>query len=151
MWDLTDPLRPDSIFSFMAADYAQLSCPLPSAGIDNVPSALARLCDLDMSSTAENNPYFTVVHTLVQLQNLSSDQITTVRFLSFVYHMQGPFKDLLQGKDPVALLLLALWYVMAPRGAWWIECRATVERQSICSYLQRYHRSKRAIQALLPW
>lgn len=151
VWNLTDPLRPGGMFRAMSEEYAQLFSPIPSAGIDGVSSTLSRLCNLDVSSTAENNPYFATVHTLTQLQNLPSDQITMPRPLTFVYHMQRSFKTLLREKDPVALLLLALWYMRVRRAAWWIEHRATVECQSICLYLQRYHQSNSAIQEALPW
>ena len=150
VWNLTDPLRPGGIFRAMSEEYAQLFSPIPSAGIDGVPSALSRLCDLDVSSTAETNPYFAAVHTLAQLQNLLSDQITMSRALTFVGHMQRSFKTLLQEKDPVALLLLALWYTKARRSVWWFEHRATVECQAICLYLQRYHQSNSAIQESIP-
>jgi hypothetical protein len=151
VWNLTDPLRPGGMFRAMSEEYAQLYSPIPRAGIDGVPSALSRLCNLDVSSTAENSPYFAAVHTLAQLQNLPSDQITMSRSLTFMHHMQRSFKTLLQEKDPVALLLFALWYTKARRAVWWIEPRATVECQSICLYLQRYHKSNSAIQESLPW
>ncbi|MCJ1451134.1 hypothetical protein MMC28_001469 [Mycoblastus sanguinarius] len=150
VWDLTDPLRPGGIFQAMSEEYAQLFFPIPSAGIDGVPSILAHLCDLDVSSTADTNPYFAAVHTLVQLQNIPGYQIPKSRVLTFVGHMQRSFKTLLREKDPVALLLLALWYSKARRSVWWLEYRATVECQAICLYLQRYHQSNSAIQASLP-
>ena len=150
VWNLTNPLRPGGMFRALSEEYAQWFSPIPSAGIDNVPSALLRLIDLDLSSTAETSPYFTAVHTLAQLQNLPSDQVTMPRVLTFVGHMQPSFKSLLQEKDPVALLLLALWYTKARRSVWYFEHRATVECQAICKYLRRYHQSNRAIQETLP-
>ena len=151
VWNLTNPLRPGGIFRALSEEYAQWFSPIPRSGIDGVPSALSRLCALDLSSTAETSPYFAAVHILAQLQNLPSDQITMPRVLTFVCHMQPSFKSLLQEKDPVALLLLALWYTKARRSVWYFEHRATVEFQAICKYLQRYHQSNRAIQEYLLW
>ena len=151
VWNLTNPLRPGGMFRALSEEYAQWFSPIPSRGIDGVPSALLSLCDLDSSSSAETSPYFAAVHTLAQLQNLPSDQITMPRVLTFVGHMQTSFKSLLQDKDPVALLLLALWYTKARRSVWYFERRATVECQAICKYLQQYHQSNRAIQESLPW
>ena len=151
VWNLTNPLRPGGRFRALSEEYAEWFLPIPCKGIDGVPAALLRLCDLDLSSTAENSPYFAAVHTLAQLQNLPSDQITMPRVLNFVGHMQPSFRSLLQEKDPIALLLLALWYTKARRSLWYFEHRATVECQAICKYLQRYHHSNRAIQESLPW
>ena len=150
VWNLTNPLRPGGIFRALSEEYAQWFSPIPRAGIIGVPPALSCLCDLDLSSTAETSPYFAAVHALAQLRNLSSDQITMPRVLTFVGHMQPSFKSLLQEKDPVALLLLALWYTKARRSVWYFEQRATVECEAICKYLRRYHQSNRAIQEYLP-
>ena len=150
VWNLTDPLRPGGMFRAMAEEYAQWFSPLPSAGIHGVPSALSRLCQLDVFSTAETSPYFAAVHTLARLQNVPADQMTTSKALTFVSHMQRSFKGLLQEKDPIALLLLAMWYSIARPSVWWFEQRATVEGQAICLYLQRYHQSNSLIQASLP-
>ncbi|KIX09164.1 uncharacterized protein Z518_00242 [Rhinocladiella mackenziei CBS 650.93] len=150
VWKLTDPLRPNSAFRSTSDEYAQLFASIPSVGIDNVPSSLSRICGLDSSSTAENSPYFTAVHVLAQLQNLPHDRVTMARSLAFGFHMQKSFKARLQEKDPVALLLLALWYQKAGPTVWWIDSRANIEGQSICLYLRRYHKSNRQIQDLLP-
>ena len=150
IWNLTNPLRPGSMFQALSEEYAQWFSPIPSIGIDGVPSALVLLCDLDLSSTAETSPYFAAVHTLAQLQKMPNDEITMPRVLTFVGHMQPSFKALLQEKDPIALVLLALWYTKARRSVWYFEHRATMECRAICKYLQRYHPSNRAIQESLP-
>lgn len=152
VWDLVKPLRPDSIFCSMSMEYDRLLSPaLPPAGMDEIPSQLARVCNIDESSTRENNPYFGAVHALVQLQRLPRDQLSAMKCLSFTRQMHQPFKNLLKEKDPVALLIMALWYRRSRSVAWWIEQRAAIECQSICLYLERQHQEAGDIMDLLPW
>ncbi|KAL4889329.1 hypothetical protein BDV59DRAFT_210379 [Aspergillus ambiguus] len=139
LWHTVDPLRPDSIFSVMAATFAQINSPLPERGIDGIPRALAATCLLNDSST-ESNPYFHAAHAVSQILDLPDDEVTTGQTQLFPRCIHGPFEDLLRRKDPVALLLLI----------WWIELRARVECPSIYLYLRRYHRGNVAVQAVLP-
>jgi hypothetical protein len=150
VWNLTDPLRSGSIFNAMSKEYQALFAPIPMVGIDDIPATLVRLCNLDKYSTCESNPYFVAAHTISGLQGLSDEPFTRSKCLNFISHMQQPFKNLLQEKDPVALLLLALWYTKVHRFMWFIQHRATVESQSILLYLHRYHKDNRAIRELLP-
>lgn len=53
-------------------------------------------------------------------------------------------------KNPVALLLLYLWYTRASESRWWIRIRAEYELPAIRTYLERYHGDNSVIQALLP-
>ncbi|KAI0186872.1 hypothetical protein EV127DRAFT_164923 [Xylaria flabelliformis] len=150
LWRIINPLRSDSIFRVMASTFAHMHSPLPKKGIDGIPSALAMVCHLDDSSTAENNPYFNTAHAVAHIQGLSDSQITTGHTQLFTCSMQGPFEYLLKGKDPIALLLLYLWYRKAERSIWWIKLRARVECPSICLYLQLYHKGYDAIHEFLP-
>jgi hypothetical protein len=136
LWRLANPLRPDSLFSVMAVTFAQMNAPLPERGTDGVSKALAILCRLHDSSTAENNPYFEAAHAVAQVQALPDSEVSTGQTQIFTRSIRGPFKSLLREKDPIALLLLYLWYRKVGRSIWWIELRARVECPSICSYLQ---------------
>lgn len=151
IWELVEPLRPGSIFHDMFTGYAQLFSPIPHAGNGGIPPKLARVCNIDESSSAEDNPYFGAVHVLAQLERLPRDQLTATGCLVFTRHMQQLFKSLLLEKDPTALLLMALWYRRVRTVVWWIEHRATIECQSICLYLQRHHKDASDIMDLLPW
>ncbi|RDL30234.1 uncharacterized protein BP5553_10512 [Venustampulla echinocandica] len=115
LWRITDPLRPDSLFRVMAPTYAQMNSPLPEKGIDGITRGLAIACHLEDSSTAENNPYFNAAHAVSQLQGLPDSQVITGQTELFTRSIRGAFKSLLQEKDPVALLLLYLWYRKAGR------------------------------------
>lgn len=67
----------------------------------------------------------------------------------FTRIVTGQFESLLRDRDPVALLLLYLWYSKARQGIWWIELRARVEVPAICLYLRRYHSERRDIMVFL--
>jgi hypothetical protein len=150
LWYMVNPLRPDSIFCVMAATYAEMSSPLPERGIDGIPGALAAVCKLKVSSTVGNNPYFHAAHALSLILSLSNSKVTTGQTQLFMRIIHGPFEELLLERDPVALLLLYLWYRKTSRSIWWIEMRARVECPSICMYLQLYHKENGAVQAFLP-
>ncbi|RMZ37009.1 C6 finger domain protein [Aspergillus flavus] len=150
LWHIVNPLRPDSLFSVMAGTFAQMQSPLPELGIDGIPSALAAICLLNDSSTAKDNPYFDAAHAVSQILGRPDSEVTTGQTQLFMRSIHGPFEGLLRNKDPVALLLLYLWYRKARRSIWWIELRARVECPSICSYLQLYHKGNVGVHAFLP-
>lgn len=149
LWHLVNPLRPDSLFRVMAATYAHMFAPLPERGTDGIPTALAAACLLDDSSTAGSSPYFHPAHAVSQLLDLPDSKVTTGQTQLFLRSIHGPFRDLLQDRDPVALLLLYLWYSKSGRSIWWIELRARVECPSIRLYLRLYHQGNTAVQAFL--
>lgn len=134
LWELTNPVRQDSLFQNMKDEYAQMFNSVAVGGANGIPSWLALLCDLHEDSTAYNNPYFTAAHTLSLVLDQSA-RLSRSRILAFTSQMEPSFKALLHTKNPVALLLLALWYERAGPAIWWIQHRATVERQAICLYL----------------
>ncbi|KAF4335454.1 c6 finger [Fusarium beomiforme] len=148
LWNMVDPLRNDSLFRVMAVTIAQMCSPLPEIGIDGVPDALAAVCLLNKTSTAEN-PYFYAAHAVSRILHLPDREVTTGQTQQFTHNIEGAFKKLLLARDPVALLLLYTWYRKAGRSIWWVELRARVECPAICLYLQRYHSDNAAVHALL--
>ncbi|KAH7157272.1 hypothetical protein B0J13DRAFT_434766 [Dactylonectria estremocensis] len=150
LWQIADPLRPDSIFHVMASTYAQMHLPLPEKGIDGIAEDLATVCQLSDSSTAEDNPYHKPAHALSQILDLPDSQVTIGQTERFMRTIHGTFEYLLREKDPVALFLLYQLYRKAGRSIWWIEVRARVECPSIYSYLRLYHKRHTAVQRLLP-
>jgi hypothetical protein len=152
LWHLVNPLRPESVFRIISETFASMNRPLPVKGTDGVSVELVKLCGLDESSTQENNPYFTVVHAFSQLLDApKSDALQFGRVMTVSRYMHNKFETCLKQKDPVALLLLCLWYTRARESKWWIGLRARYELPAICTYLQRYHGDNSAIQALIPW
>ncbi|KAL7906631.1 hypothetical protein GGI35DRAFT_487748 [Trichoderma velutinum] len=150
LWYIANPLRPESLFRVMASTFAQMNCPPPEKGIDGMFIALAEVCCLEDSSTTENSPYFKAAHAVSEIQRLPESQVTIGQTEVFTRCIYGPFKFLLQKKDPIALLLMYLWYRKAGRSIWWIELRARVECPSISSYLRLYHRGYATVHAFLP-
>ncbi|KAJ5084825.1 hypothetical protein NUU61_009404 [Penicillium alfredii] len=150
IWNITDPMRPDSIFCTMA--YASLfTSEAPCCDIDEIPPEFVRLCYLDRSESRHENPYFTAVAVLARLlQPPKDNQPLIPRFLIFLWLMEPAFKGLLHCKDPRALLILASWYAPLSDATWWVARRARLECQAICLYLERYHADDEDIQRLLP-
>ncbi|GIK07259.1 hypothetical protein Aspvir_002917 [Aspergillus viridinutans] len=150
LWNLVNPLRPESIFRVMTENFAYLHYALPRKGIGGVSAKLAQLCGLDESSTQETNPYFSVAHALSRLLEAPNGAASQGAVILVSSHMHNEFGTLLEKKDPVALLLLSLWYTRARQSKWWMDIRARYELPAICTYLRRYHRDNGIIQALIP-
>lgn len=151
LWQLVNPLRPESVFQGMSETFRHMHRPLPAKGIEGMVAELVDLCGLDESSTPENNPYFTVAHGLSRFWEGTKDKGSQDKVFMFASNMSNSFQVALEKKDPIALLLLCLWYARAREVKWWIDLRARYELPAICIYLQRYHKDNSAIQALLPW
>lgn len=145
---LAEPRRGDSLFRAMAEEYSTMF-DLVSSSAGAIPSSLESVCLLNATSSKENNPYFTAVRTLVPLLGRRT-KATRSMVLAFSSQMEPVFKMLLRQKDPVALLLLAMWYDKAAQIIWWVRHRANVECRAICLYLQREHGKDREILDLLP-
>ncbi|KAL2835463.1 hypothetical protein BJY01DRAFT_223678 [Aspergillus pseudoustus] len=150
LWNILDPLRSNSIFRVMAPTYAVMNTRLPEAGIDEIPSPLAAVCKLTDSSNPTTNPYFYAAHALSVVLSLSDSAVTTGPTQLFLQTINRGFKQLLLERNPVALLLLYLWYRKVGRCLWWIELRARVECPAICVYLRRYHGDNADVLAFLP-
>ncbi|KAJ6787387.1 hypothetical protein PWT90_08601 [Aphanocladium album] len=149
LWQLLNPLRPQSAFRPMAHVLARLSQPLPEKGIDGVPPDMVRFCGMGETSTAENNAYYSVAHGLSQLQKVDNLNDAYGSALRVSGHMSGNFGALLRQKDPMALILLCLWYEKARKTKWWIEMRARYEHEAIRSYIQEFHGGHAAVKQLL--
>ncbi|PWY73110.1 hypothetical protein BO94DRAFT_240223 [Aspergillus sclerotioniger CBS 115572] len=150
LWHMVNPLRSDSLFRVMAVTFAHMLSPFPETGIDGIPRALAAVCNLGDTSTADNNPYFHAAHAVSPILDLPDSEVTMGPTQLFMRSIHGPFEDLLRNRDPIALLLLYLWYRKASRSIWWIELRARVECPAICLYLRLHHADNGPIQEFLP-
>ncbi|KAI7212850.1 hypothetical protein KC333_g6915 [Hortaea werneckii] len=149
LWHVANPLRSESIFSIMKETYAKLASPLPERGAEGIPGLLASVCDLGGLSTSETNPYFSAAHALSQLLEIEDSRVTVGHTQRFTKCIHGAFETLLRARDPVALLLLYLWYSKAGRSIWWIESRARIERPAIRLYLEGNHGEDHKIQTCL--
>ncbi|RGP78842.1 putative c6 finger domain [Fusarium longipes] len=149
LWQMVEPHRVDSLFHVMAGTFTEMQSPLPDVGIQGVPEPLANLCLLHDLSTADDNPYFNAAHAVSRLLSLPDSEVTTGQTQLFTHRLDGVFRTLLLERDPVALLLLYLWYRKAGRTIWWIELRARVEAPAISMYLQLHHGNDVALNTLL--
>lgn len=146
---LAEPRREDSMFRAMAEEYSTMFDPVSSSSAGAILSPLERVCLLNEASSKENNPYFTAVRTLSPLLGRRG-RVSRSMVLAFSSQMEPVFKMLLRQKDPVALLLLAMWYDKAAQIIWWVRHRANVECRAICLYLQRKYGKDREILDMLP-
>ncbi|KAJ6020958.1 hypothetical protein N7540_006462 [Penicillium herquei] len=151
LWNLVDPLRPESAFRVMIETMIRMRKPLPSRGTEGASKDLVELCELDETSTQENNVYFTVVHSLSRFLIIPQENVSLGDALMVSNYMHSKFGDRLREKDPIALLLLCLWYAKARRVRWWIDFRARFELPAICDYLRLYHGGNIPVQSLIPW
>jgi hypothetical protein len=145
---LANPARPNSVFRDLPETFA-INPQLPARGIDGVSVDLAELCGLDESSTPENSPYFSFVHALSRLLELPNGVASLGQVFMVVGVIPNVLLTCLEEKDPVALLLLYLWYTRARESRWWIDHRAQYEVPAIRTYLMGYHRGNGLIQARL--
>jgi hypothetical protein len=149
VWNLANPLREDSLLRNMAQEYEEMFQVDTSTQFQELPTSLAELCGLEPHSTTENNPYYTALLTLSPLLSQPIQSLSRSRALAFTSQMTPSFERLLRDEDPVALLLLALWYDIVRQVIWWSRPRARVEHQSISLYLKQKYPNREKIQRLL--
>ncbi|KAL4962882.1 uncharacterized protein BDV14DRAFT_95973 [Aspergillus stella-maris] len=167
LWTLVNPLRPESLFSIMAPTFTTMLSPFPfpQSGVTGIPTALAQLCNLDYSSTPSDNSYFLAAHAISSLLGLPDWAVGIGEVYLFMRILQGQdpdldndldsghcgrgFGELLRARDPVALLLLYLWYEKAGGAIWWIQLRARVEAPAIEIYLKKGYGSNKALMGFL--
>lgn len=109
---------------------------VPDPGIDGVPHVLVALYALGESSTSTDHPYHAAVRYLTTLLPIKSTPFNTLKFMIFAGGMTSKFHALLQQKDKLALLLMALWYTKLFKTHWFVSSRAVIECRSIHQYLQ---------------
>jgi len=74
--------------------------------MDSVSIELMQLRGLNESSTRENNPYFTVAHSLSRLLRLHDSEAWQDQVVMIAGHVYNDFGTCLENKGPVAFLLL---------------------------------------------
>jgi hypothetical protein len=152
VWKLTQPLKADPVFHALAAVHTNELLPTPSTRPEPkaLPLEIISLYGLDATSTSDNNPYHAAATDLAQVLDIDHPITTILTFLSFISTIHPGYKRLLERKDPLALLLLACWYAKIYQlQVWWLQRRALLEGQAICTYLERHYRHEIKIQTLL--
>lgn len=142
VWEIADPLRPDSILRPMALEHydnmmAEVS---DQESFKALPAELLELCGLGPGSSPETNPLHRPAAMLGRLMPIELSQKTLLHFMGFVILMPPDFLALIEAKDHRAVLLLA-YYIAKLRGRspWWSGRRLQMDCEAICRYLERFH------------
>lgn len=147
--NITQPFRADCVFQALALEYTNFLPTPKGPGCEALPIELIDLYGLDATSTIDNNPYHATASTLAKSLNSDCQYTIILNFFSFVRHMGPDYRQLLEQKDPRALLLLAYFYAQICQYQHWWARRTAPECQAICIYLERYHGQENNIQILL--
>jgi hypothetical protein len=169
IWNVTNPLRPDSIFHVLADVYRELIVQPRLCSVEEIAWEFVELCGFDEStsiptaSTVDScpNPYFKAISMLTRSRNENFEvggasrlealcaRGVMPRDIAFIGFMELGFKALLGKRDVRALLILAYWYAPLCCGVWWIARRAWVECRAICLYLERCCAGDELVERLL--
>lgn len=149
--DKLNPMREESTFRKAIEGIMTLHERIPRRGVYGVPREIAALCGLDDNSTAQNNQFFKVAHGLAMLINVTpEDDLHTIVMLSSV-NLHVEFDVLLWQKNPVALLLLGIWFNRAKSIKWWVAMRSKRELPAIRTYLKRHYADDERISRNMHW
>ena len=119
-------------------------------GISGLPIALAELCELDATSTNDNNEYHYILRLLTPLLCLDPHPENFTKLISFSGRTCPFYRPLLLRKDPRGLLLIAYWFATLRQvDQWWLTVRARTECVALVTYLAQLQDPK--IDALLAY
>ena len=151
IWKITDPMREDSVFYPMVPNFVQFDTTVSySPELESLSPELIKVCKLDDKAMLESNPYLTAASFIARMIGIECNSHNFGVFLSFLGCMHGEFRQLLERKDPIALVLMAYWYAMiSPLQAWWMLRRTSCECQAICKYLELNHGHDRNLSITL--
>jgi hypothetical protein len=144
IWEITDPLRPDSVFRDLRRELGDNFVPVghyesAMIGTEGIPQIFVDLFDFKRSSNSASNPYYTAVRVILALVKMGEcTEANVVKRLGFIGSMRPAYKILLHQKDPRAMLLLAYWFAHICNSVWWMQRRAIMEGSAICLYLDRH-------------
>ncbi|WPH01150.1 Hypothetical protein R9X50_00398500 [Acrodontium crateriforme] len=156
VWRICDPLRPDSVWSEAIGYELNRHGDVPEVPqrpeLDALHPFLIKIYDFDESAHANGDPYHTATSILTRVLGIPCNHSTILYFMSFIGHMDPAYIELLQQKDPRALLLLAWWWAkMCDYPVWWLHRRAKLECRAICLYLERDHSQEGEVIKLLQY
>lgn len=104
---------------------------------DDTDRLFIEICDIDSSTTSEENPYYVPLQYLLFLRRMRPSIKTFHKLVTFVGAVDFRFNDLLCHRDKRALLILAHWLAsMTEIRQWWLEGRTRIECVAIVQFLQ---------------
>ncbi|CAI6335029.1 unnamed protein product [Periconia digitata] len=142
IWQVADPTRPDSIFKGIALKMSvvRVSDWLAEFDLSFLPQHLKELYGITPQSTPQNNVYCLPIIMLSRLHGLTPNHDNVIEFLLFMALIPPDFKNLLELKDPRALLLLLWWFRQLEHGdPWWLVKRAKLEGRALEIWLETYY------------
>jgi hypothetical protein len=119
-------------------------------GAEDLHPGLAELCEIDETTTEENNPYHWPLRMLSPLLTLEMNRFNFTKFCTFMGRLEPPYFALLMAKDARALLILAWWLgKMNENGTIWAGAypRFNSECVAICMFLEN-HEDPRVLRLL---
>jgi hypothetical protein len=133
---------------FHAADNSSGSFTSNEQGIEGLPPAFVRLCELDQSSTSHDNAYHRILRHLTPLLEMKLDSRNTNKIFAFGGRLHATIRPLVMAKDVRTLLLLSWWLTLFRQAdKWWITGWARASCKSIVAHLSSI--PDPTIQALL--
>ncbi|KAK4180628.1 hypothetical protein QBC36DRAFT_19543 [Triangularia setosa] len=134
-------LRDISTEFLLAGPSARVELLSEQEAISQLPGPLRSLLRLDHEGvSAKTNAYYEAGVVVGRVLPLEISEDNLLACLVLVSFLPVRFREMLEEKDPKALLLFA-WYhaKLGQFGRWWIWRRAAVEGRAIVAYLERYY------------
>ncbi|PGH18206.1 hypothetical protein AJ79_00544 [Helicocarpus griseus UAMH5409] len=114
-----------------------------SPGREGLHPGLAELCEIDGTTTPDSNPYHWPLRMLSPMLPLRPGRKYFPKLINFIGRIDRPYTDLLQQKDPRAVLILSYWLgKLCEVKLWWLYPKAHAECFAICTYLERTNDSQ---------
>lgn len=133
---------------FHAADNSSGSFTSDKQGIEGLPPAFVKLCELDQNSSSQDNAYHRILRHLTPLLKMRLTPGNTNKIFAFGGRLHATIRPLVMAKDVRTLLLVSWWLVLFRQAdKWWITGWARTSCQSIVAYLSTIPDQR--IQALL--
>lgn len=106
-------------------------------GKEGLHPGLAELCDIDDTTTEDDNPYHWPLRMLSPMLPITVDKYTALKITPFMGRLLPDYTTLLIKKDPRAMLILSYWLgKMCEMEGWWGFFRVHAECVAICMYLE---------------
>ncbi|WEW59227.1 hypothetical protein PRK78_004696 [Emydomyces testavorans] len=97
---------------------------------------LAELCEIDETTTEDDNPYHWPLRMLTPLLDTPMVREHFSKFSSFMGRLLPDYVSLLHRKDARACLILAFWMGKMCEEKWWIYPRMQAECTALCMFLE---------------
>ena len=105
-------------------------------GSESIPEDFMNVFDVKQSSNSCSTAYDSPLRSLIPLLTSDSSSNSLTQLMTVMHRFKPEFHQLIQSRDPRALLLLAYWLgLMCKVDLWWVSGRARSECFACCKYL----------------